>query len=221
MRDAADALEAEPRVRLDVRAVLARAASGQSCVVEGPPGAGKSQTIVNAIVQALNAGQRVWVVAEKRAAVDVVAQRLAALGLGKVSTRGFVRAGEESRMVGGYVDRFRIRTPSVEQLVGLLSGGNQQKVVLAKWLAAGPRVLIVDEPTRGVDVGAREELFRVVGGLVEAGAAVLLISSDLEEVLRLSHRVALMRDGRLLEVRPAEGLSAEAVMARLTGAAAL
>jgi ABC-type sugar transport system ATPase subunit len=122
---------------------------------------------------------------------------LAALGLGRISQSGFIKSGDESRMIDGYVGRFRIKTPSVEQLVGLLSGGNQQKVVLAKWLAPKPRVLIVDEPTRGVDVGTKAEIYALLRELARDGLAVLVISSDLPEVLTISDRILVMRAGIL------------------------
>ncbi len=121
---------------------------------------------------------------------------LSALGLGRISSAGFVRPGAESRMIDGYVDRFRIKTPSVQQLVGLLSGGNQQKVVLAKWLATRPRVLIVDEPTRGVDVGTKAEIYTLMRELAHEGLAILVISSDLPEVLTISDRILVMRARR-------------------------
>ena len=122
---------------------------------------------------------------------------LAALGLGRLSRAGFIDTGEEARMIDGYVGRFRIKTPTVEQLVGLLSGGNQQKVVLAKWLASKPRVLIVDEPTRGVDVGTKAEIYALMRQLARDGLAILVISSDLPEVLTISDRILVMRAGIL------------------------
>jgi ABC-type sugar transport system ATPase subunit len=102
-----------------------------------------------------------------------------------------------------------------------LSGGNQQKALVGRWMERPPEVLILDEPTRGVDVGAREEIFGIVGGLVEQGMAVLLISSDLEEVLHLAHRVLVYRDGGVVREVRAEEATAEQVMELLTGAAAV
>lgn len=96
-----------------------------------------------------------------------------------------------------FVQDLRIKTPSVATTVSTLSGGNQQKVVIAKWLAKGVRVLILDEPTRGVDVGAKEEIYRLIRSLCDEGLAVVLISSELPEVRRLSHRVLVMRRGRI------------------------
>jgi ABC-type sugar transport system ATPase subunit len=101
-----------------------------------------------------------------------------------------------------------------------LSGGNQQKTLVARWMEHHPKVLILDEPTRGVDVGAREEMFSIIGALVEAGVAVVLISSDLAEVLNMSHRVALVRDGRILRTAAAGEITLESAIAELTGAIA-
>jgi ABC-type sugar transport system ATPase subunit len=112
---------------------------------------------------------------------------------------------------------FGIRAGHPEQGVGTLSGGNQQKALVARWMEHRPKVLILDEPTRGVDVGAREEMFAILGRLVESGMAVLLISSDLNEVIQSSHRVAVYRDGRILRIVPAEQTSIEQIMSELTG----
>jgi len=113
---------------------------------------------------------------------------------------------------------FRIKTAGSHECVLNLSGGNQQKLVVGKWMERPPKILILDEPTRGVDVGAREEMFEIIHRLVESGMAVLLISSDLLEVLSLSHRVAVYKDGRILFTAPARELTSEGVMERLTGA---
>ena len=105
----------------------------------------------------------------------------------------------EEKLADHYIDSLRIKTPSSRQLARNLSGGNQQKIVLAKWLAIKPRILIVDEPTRGIDVGARAEIYRLLGSLArEDGMAILVISSDLPEVLRLGDRICVMRAGRLV-----------------------
>jgi ABC-type sugar transport system ATPase subunit len=118
--------------------------------------------------------------------------------LTRLSRTGLIDFGAEDALIGRYIDRFRIKTPSREQLVGLLSGGNQQKVVLAKWLATNPRVLIVDEPTRGVDVGTKVEIYALMRELAAEGLAILMISSDLPEVLAVSDRILVMREGRLV-----------------------
>ena len=138
---------------------------------------------------------------------------LAALGLGQISQSGFIKGGDEGRMIEGFVGRFRIKTPTVEQLVGLLSGGNQQKVVLAKWLASKPRVLIVDEPTRGVDVGTKAEIYAMMRELAKTGLAILVISSDLPEVLTISDRILVMRAGVLAGEISFDDASEERIMA--------
>jgi ABC-type sugar transport system ATPase subunit len=111
---------------------------------------------------------------------------------------------------------FAIKAADPEQPVVSLSGGNQQKAVVAKWMERPPKILILDEPTRGVDVGAREEMYGIIRGAVERGLAVALISSDLPEVMNLSHRLALYRDGRIFRQTPAPSVTAEEVMAELT-----
>ena len=131
---------------------------------------------------------------------------------------GWPRAGRREAIVQRAIRGFNIKTASSEGGVATLSGGNQQKVVVGRWMERRPKVLILDEPTRGVDVGAREEMFAIISRLVEEGTAVLLISSDLSEVLNLSHRVALYRDNRILDIAPAAQCTPEGVMAVLTGA---
>ena len=117
--------------------------------------------------------------------------------LGRLSRLHVVRRREERDIARTYVEELSIRTPSVEQEVGNLSGGNQQKVVLARWLARRPKVLILDEPTRGVDVGAKAEIYSIISALAADGMAVLVISSELPELLGLADRVVVMRDGRI------------------------
>jgi ABC-type sugar transport system ATPase subunit len=113
---------------------------------------------------------------------------------------------------------FHIKLSDPEQPIELLSGGNQQKALVGRWMERRPKVLILDEPTRGVDVGAREEMFAIIGSLVASGMAVLLISSDLSEVLNISHRVAVYCDGRILQTADAADVTPAQVMERLTGA---
>jgi ribose transport system ATP-binding protein len=93
------------------------------------------------------------------------------------------------------VERLRVRTPSVRQEVRLLSGGNQQKVVLARWLEAGSKVLVMDEPTRGVDVGAKVDIYRILEELVEQGAGIVMSSTDLPEITSLADRIIVLHDG--------------------------
>ncbi|GAA1844920.1 sugar ABC transporter ATP-binding protein [Agromyces salentinus] len=116
------------------------------------------------------------------------------------SALGFVNDARIEATGRDYIERLRIKTPSSAQLVQNLSGGNQQKVVIAKWLAKDCDVLIFDEPTRGIDVGAKEEIYALLKGLAEQGKAIIMISSELPEVLRLSDRIAVMAEGRLTAI---------------------
>ncbi len=109
----------------------------------------------------------------------------------------------------------------MEQRVGALSGGNQQKVVIARWLATNPKVLILDEPTRGIDVGAKAEVHALIARLAEDGVAILMISSELPEILGMSHRVLVMREGRIVADLPRAEADEERIMTAATGQAAL
>ncbi len=109
----------------------------------------------------------------------------------------FVRRTAERRLAQEFTDRLRVRTPSIDHEVRKLSGGNQQKVVLARWLARRPKVLILDEPTRGIDVGAKAEIYRIIADLAAEGVAVLVISSELPELLGLADRIVVMQGGRI------------------------
>jgi ABC-type sugar transport system ATPase subunit len=117
--------------------------------------------------------------------------------LPKLARANFVDQRAEQTLVQRFVSRLNIRTPSHDQRVGLLSGGNQQKVMIAKWLAVQPKCLIVDEPTRGVDVGTKAEIYALFDELAHAGIPILMISSDLPEVLALADRILVMRHGRI------------------------
>jgi ABC-type sugar transport system ATPase subunit len=118
-------------------------------------------------------------------------------GENRLRRLGFLKFGEEKSRAADFFNRLRVRTPSLGEPVSSLSGGNQQKVVLAKWLAKGGKVLIVDEPTRGVDVGAKAAIHHLLDDLASHGVAIVLVSSELPEVLTLSTRILVMRDGRL------------------------
>jgi ABC-type sugar transport system ATPase subunit len=115
-----------------------------------------------------------------------------------------------------FIAEMKIATPSTEQVVGNLSGGNQQKVLIAKWLATNPRLLIVDEPTRGVDVGARAEIYRLLRDLADKGVALIVVSSDLPEVLALADRIVVMADGQLAGEMAGDGATEEAILSLAT-----
>jgi ribose transport system ATP-binding protein len=117
----------------------------------------------------------------------------------------------------GYVDRLNIRTPSLEQKAMFLSGGNQQKSVVAKWLASEPRVLIMDEPTRGIDVGAKAEVHALMSRLAQAGVGIIMISSELPEILGMSDRVLVMSEGRVAAILDRGEATQELIMAYASG----
>ncbi|PJN27026.1 ABC transporter [Kitasatospora sp. CB02891] len=125
----------------------------------------------------------------------------------------FVKRGAERDLAQEYIDRLRVRTPSIEHEVRKLSGGNQQKVVLARWLARRPKLLILDEPTRGIDVGAKTEIYRIIADLAEQGVALLVISSELPELLGLADRIVVMQNGRTTGELNREEATEEAVLA--------
>ncbi len=128
----------------------------------------------------------------------------------------FVRQRAESLACGGFVTSLGIKTPGIEQPVLNLSGGNQQKVVIAKWVALAPKVLIVDEPTRGIDIGAKAEVHALLGRLARQGMGIIVISSDLPEVLAVSDRVIVIKDGHIGGVFDREAASQERIMQAAT-----
>ena len=139
--------------------------------------------------------------------------------LGAVATAGWIRGGAERRLAEQKATELHVSPPVVDRRVDTLSGGNQQKVVFAKWLAAAPAVLILDEPTRGVDVGAKADIHEIIGQLAAAGTAILLISSELPEVLAVSDRVYVLHEGRVTAELP-RGAAEHEVMLAATGEAA-
>ena len=145
-----------------------------------------------------------------------IAQNTSMAVLPTLTPGGLLQPWRERSLARRFVEQLRIRATSVAQVVRSLSGGNQQKVVLSKWLAANPRVLILDEPTHGVDVGTKADVHRTISGLAAQGMTILLISSELLEVLGMSDRVLVMREGRLV----AELTREEATQERVIQAAA-
>ena len=137
--------------------------------------------------------------------------------LPRLFPRLFVHAAAERQVAQDYTSRFDVRMTGIEQRVGALSGGNQQKVVLAKWLASKPSVLILDEPTRGIDIGAKVEVHRIISELAAAGLAIILISSDLPEVLAMSDRIIVLHEGRMTAEIPRDRATEERVMFAATG----
>ena len=129
-----------------------------------------------------------------------------------ISPFSFINFAAEQRIATAQADRLRIKTPSLETLVSSLSGGNQQKVVLARWLARRPKVLILDEPTRGIDVGAKAEIYRLISELAAEGIALLVISSEMPELLGLADRILVMAGGRIVAQLDRDGASEERIL---------
>jgi ribose transport system ATP-binding protein len=147
-----------------------------------------------------------------------VRQNVGLAGLRRHRRWGMFRNGTaERRDSREMIGKLRIRTPGDQQLVRFLSGGNQQKVVLGKWLSLSPRVLLLDEPTRGIDVGAKQEIYALMEELAEQGVAILFVSSEMEEVLGMSDRALVMHEGRITGALTCDELSEEAVMRLATG----
>ena len=137
--------------------------------------------------------------------------------LDRLSVMGLLNHGSERRQAGQYFERLRVKTSSLNAPVSSMSGGNQQKVVIAKWLARGGRLLIVDEPTRGVDVGAKAAIHHLLDDLASEGVAIMLISSELPEVLGISSRILVMREGKIVGELPRAEATQEKVMRLMAG----
>ncbi len=128
-------------------------------------------------------------------------------GLSRIARSGFIWRGRQDRVVQQLIRRLQIALSDAGQPIGSLSGGNQQKVVVAKWLANQPRILLFDEPTRGIDVAAKQQIFEIIRDLSRQGISSLLVSSELEELLEVCHRILVMRKGRIVGEMAAEGTS--------------
>jgi putative multiple sugar transport system ATP-binding protein len=132
--------------------------------------------------------------------------------LKRVSQRAVIDPGREHAVAQGFRDKLRIRSSGVNQKTVNLSGGNQQKVVLSKWLFTDPEVLILDEPTRGIDVGAKYEIYTIIAQLAAEGKCVIVISSEMPELLGMSDRIYVMNEGRFVAEMPAAEASQEKIM---------
>ena len=137
--------------------------------------------------------------------------------LGRYASHGLVSAAKERAAVNTVCSQLQVKAPTIEIKTANLSGGNQQKVVLAKWLALGPKVLIVDEPTRGIDVGAKAEIYMLLRDLARAGVAIVMISSDMEEILNMSDRVAVMHEGAITGTLARADCTEERIMTLAVG----
>ena len=137
--------------------------------------------------------------------------------LSRYSSAGLINKSAEVKISKEYCEKLKVKTPSIEANAGNLSGGNQQKVVLAKWLSLNPKMLIFDEPTRGIDVGAKAEIYQLMRGLADSGVAIVMISSDMEEVLGESDRVAVMHEGAITGILDRSEANEESVMKLAVG----
>ncbi len=163
-------------------------------------------------------GAGVALVPEDRKALGLeigasVGDNISVAALRTLARLTFINRGKERSLINRFITRLHVRTSSSEKKVGLLSGGNQQKVLIAKWLATQPKFLIVDEPTRGVDVGTKAEIYTLLDELAKAGLAILVISSDLPEVIALSDRILVMRGGKITGEILRKDASEERIMA--------
>jgi len=137
--------------------------------------------------------------------------------LDSMSKLNLINSNEIIKKTNKYVEKLRIKTPSIEQLAENLSGGNQQKLVLSKWVMTKPKVLIMDEPTRGIDVGAKYEIYSIMNQLIEEGVCIVMISSELPEILGMSDRILVMHEGKLMGELPWKDATQERVLTYATG----
>ena len=128
------------------------------------------------------------------------------------NTFGLINSKTVSTKTNEYIKKFNIILTSGRQLIEELSGGNQQKCIISKWLLSKPKVLILDEPTRGVDVGVKSEMYEIINKLAEDGTAIILISSELPEILSLSHRIIVMREGKITKILHNKDANQENIM---------
>ena len=129
----------------------------------------------------------------------------------------FIKENEECSLVDSYIEKLKIKTENRNKLTGNLSGGNQQKVVLARWMSCSPQILILDEPTRGIDVGAKAEIYRLMDEYVAEGNSIIMVSSEMPEVLGMSDRIIVMHEGRLTGTFDYDDATQERIMAAASG----
>jgi len=197
------------------RSELAQAIFGADAAIEGRLLLDGQPLSIRGPKDAIRAG--IYLVPEDRRHTGLITQmsvreNVTLPGLWRYTRLALISRRDELAESNTQIQSLRVKTPSPEARAANLSGGNQQKVVLGKWLALAPKVLIVDEPTRGIDVGAKAEIYRLLRALADQGVAVIAISSDMEEVLGISDRVAVMREGRLAGILPRDRCSERAIM---------
>jgi ribose transport system ATP-binding protein len=146
-----------------------------------------------------------------------VKENISLASLRRDSKGPFLNTSKEEELVAEMTSALSVKTPGSWQLARFLSGGNQQKIVLAKWLALKPKVLLLDEPTRGIDIGAKEEIYLLMEKFAREGMAVLFVSSEMEEIMGMADRTLVMHEGRITGELAREGFSEEAIMELATG----
>ena len=146
-----------------------------------------------------------------------VGDNITAASLPRYSPKGVLNIGQMRRDSEDQREKLRIKTPSLRQLIQNLSGGNQQKALISRWLLTLPEVLMIDEPTRGIDVGAKSEIHRLMSMLAQEGKAIIMVSSELPEVLGMSDRILVMHEGRISGELSREEANQESVMHLATG----
>jgi rhamnose transport system ATP-binding protein len=197
------------------RTDVARAIFGIAPATSGTVSVNGKAVAINDPADAVALG--IAFVPEDRAAAGIfrtlaVEENITAAVPGRIAPKGFIRRGLERALSEDAVRRLRIRLASLRQPIGELSGGNQQKAILARWLLTDPGILILDEPTRGIDIGVKAEFYDMIGDLAASGRAILLISSELPELLALCDRVLVMSEGRLTADLPRSQATQESVM---------
>jgi rhamnose transport system ATP-binding protein len=167
-------------------------------------------------------GHGIVYVPEERGSQGAIAglpifQNMTLPSLHVTSRAGFLRLAREFALARDYAGRLDVRAASLDQDIGTLSGGNQQKVVIGKWLATAPRIIILDEPTKGIDIGSKAAVHAIMSDLAAKGLSIIMVSSEIPEILGMSDRVIVMRDGRMAGVFEREGLSAETLVRAAAG----
>jgi ribose transport system ATP-binding protein len=194
---------------------------GVDPAVSGSIEVGGKTVRINSPIDAIQAG--LALVPEDRKLQGLVLEMAVRTNIGLAGLKrhqkklGFLNSEQEGADTTEMIAKLRIKTPGEDQIVQYLSGGNQQKVVLGKWLSMTPQVLLLDEPTRGIDVGAKQEIYALMEQLAEQGVAILFVSSELEEILGMSDRAIVMHEGRITGELMRDSLSEESVMHLATG----
>jgi ribose transport system ATP-binding protein len=197
------------------RSELAQAIFGIDPPLSGSILAGGKRLSTQSPREAMDSG--IYLVPEDRRSLGLITgmtvrENITLPALSDYASAGWIRRRAESEAAGKICDALKIKMPSIETTTTNLSGGNQQKVVLAKWLSLRPRLMLFDEPTRGIDVGAKAEIYALMRTLAEEGVAIVMISSDMDEILGNSDRVAVMREGRITGVLERAECTQESIM---------